>query len=63
MPHALNLSVTPRQGRGQLHVAMQAFIDAAAEYALAARAANKAESPRQRLPELRAMYLPSQSSG
>jgi hypothetical protein len=62
MAIALNLSGTSAQVRGRLHAATQAFTEMAAEYALAVSAAAKAESPRQRLPELRAMYLPSQFS-
>jgi hypothetical protein len=58
MAHILHLQQTPRPTLDRVHATIRAIARAvAAEHTLALRAATKANTPRQRLAELRAMYV------
>jgi hypothetical protein len=59
MANTLHLQQTYRQTLDGLSTTIRAIVRAvAAEHTLALRAATKAASPRQSLPEVRAMYVP-----
>jgi hypothetical protein len=60
MAHILNLQHTPRWTLERVNATIRAIARAVvAERSLALRAATKAAWPRQRLAEVRAMYVPS----
>jgi hypothetical protein len=60
MAHILQLQHSPRQTLDRVNARIGAIARAlVAERSLALRAATKAASPRQRLAEVRAMYVPS----
>ena len=60
MGHILHLQHSPRQILVRVNAMIGAIARAVvAERSLALRAATKAASPRQRLAEVRAMYVPS----
>ena len=60
MAHVLDLQHSPRQTLVRVNAMIGAIARAVvAERSLALRAATKAASPRQRLAEVRAMYVPS----
>ena len=58
MADALHLQQTYRRAPGKVRAAIRAILSAlTAEHTLALRAATKAALPRQRLAEVRAMYV------
>ena len=61
MAHVLHLQQTHRRIRGGVRATIRAILSAvAAEHTLALRAATRAALPRQRLAEVRAMYVSPQ---